>query len=146
MDIDTSRSIVAALLALFCAAAPAQQYPTKPIRFLVGPGPDAMARILAQKFTDAWGQQVVVDQRPGAGGTIAAEIVAKSPPDGHTLLLATGSFTIHMTLYTKLTYDLVRDFAPVTLVGTIPFILAVHPSVPVKSVGELIALAKARPG
>lgn len=133
------------LLALAGHAAIAQNYPLKPIRFVVGPGPDALARTVGQKLTDAWGQQIVIDQRPGAGGSIAADIVAKARGDGYTLLLATGSHTINAALQ-KQSYDLVRDFRAVSLVGSVPFILVVHPSLPVHSVKELIDLARAKPG
>ena len=135
----------AALCAVASQSSPAQQYPVKPIRILVGPGPDALARVYGQKFTEAWGQQVVIDQRPGAGGTIAAEMVAKAPPDGYTLLLATGSYTINASLQRQ-SYDLVRDFSAISLLGTVPFILVVNPAVPAKSVAELIQLAKSKPG
>ena len=120
-------------------------YPTKPIRFIVGPGPDSLARLFGQKMTEAWGQPVIVDQRGGGGGTISAEAVAKAPPDGYWLLLTTGTHTINPSVY-KTNYDLVRDFTPVTLLGSTPFVLAVHPSVPAKSVAELIKLAKEKPG
>ena len=123
----------------------AQSYPTKPIRFIVGPGPDALARVIGQQITLAWGQPVIIDQRGGGGGTISAEAVAKAAPDGYTLLLATGTHTINPSMY-KVSYDMVRDFAPVTLLASTPFILAVHPSVPANSVGELIKLAKSKPG
>src|SRR5712692_857148 len=123
----------------------AQDYPAKPIRFIVGPGPDALARVIGQQITQAWGQPVIIDQRGGGGGTISAEAVAKAAPDGYTLLLATGTHTINPSLY-KLSYDMVRDFAPVTLLASTPFILAVHPSVPANSVGELIALTRSKPG
>ena len=132
-------------LAVMAAAGSAQEYPLKPIRFVVGPGPDALARAVSQKLTDAWGQQIVIDQRPGAGGSIAAEIVAKARNDGYTLLLATGSHTINASLQ-KQSYDLVRDFRPVSLVGSVPFILVVHPSLPVHTVKDLIDLARAKPG
>src|SRR6195256_2016767 len=123
----------------------AQSYPAKPIRFIVGPGPDALARVIGQQITLAWGQPVIVDQRGGGGGTISAEAVAKAPPDGYTLLLATGTHTINPSLY-KTSYDMVKDFAPVTLLGSTPFILCVHPSVEAKTVAELIKLAKEKPG
>ncbi len=123
----------------------AQDYPAKPIRIIVGPGPDALARVIGQQITQAWGQPVIIDQRGGGGGTISAEAVAKAAPDGYTLLLATGTHTINPSLY-KVSYDMVRDFAPVTLLASTPFILAVHPSVPANSVGELIQLAKSKPG
>jgi tripartite-type tricarboxylate transporter receptor subunit TctC len=125
--------------------AAAQQYPTKPVRFIVGPGPDALARVIGQKLTESWGQQILVDQRGGGGGSISAEIVARAQPDGYTVLLATGTHLILPSLY-KVPYDMQKDFAPVTLVASTPFILAVHPSVPAKSVAELIQLAKAKPG
>ena len=137
-----------ALLAQACAhAQPATDaaYPSKPIRFIVGPGPDSLARLFGQKLTEAWGQPVIVEQRGGGGGTISAEAVAKAAADGYTLLLATGTHTINPSLY-KTSYDMVNDFTPVTLLGATPFVLTVHPSVPAASVGELIRLAKAKPG
>lgn len=128
-----------------------QAYPTKPIRMIVpfppGGTTDVVARLVAQKLTEAWGQQVVVDNRPGAGGIIGTEIVAKATPDGYTALL--GSITTHAVnpaLYKKLNFDPVKDFTPVSLVVSSPQLLAVHPSVAAKSVKELIALAKAKPG
>lgn len=139
------RTSTALLLVLISNVLIAQEYPIKPIRFVVGPGPDALARAVSQKLTDAWGQQIVIDQRPGAGGSIAADIVAKARGDGYTLLLATGSHTINAALQ-KQSYDLVRDFRAVSLVGSVPFILVVHPSMPVHSVKELIDLARAKPG
>ena len=138
-------SVLALAAALLAADVSAQDYPSKPIRFIVGPGPDSLASVFGQKMTEAWGQPVIVEQRGGGGGTISAEAVAKAPPDGYTLLLATGTHTINPSVY-KTSYDIVRDFAPVTLIGSTPFVLAVHPSVPVHSVAELIALAKAKPG
>jgi len=131
---------------MLAGAASAQEYPVKPIRFIVGPGPDVLARIVGQKLTDAWGQQVLVDQRPGAGGIIAADSVAKAPADGYTLLLSTGTYTTIPSLYAKVPYDFERDFAPVTLLAQLPFLLVAHPSVPAKNVQELIRLARARPG
>jgi tripartite-type tricarboxylate transporter receptor subunit TctC len=132
-------------LSFFFGFAHAQtDYPTKPIHFIVGPGPDSLARLFGQKMSEAWGQPVIVDQRGGGGGTISAEAVAKGTPDGYWLLLTTGTHAINASVY-KTSYDL-RDFAPVTLLGATPFVLAVHPSVPVKSVAELIKLAKAQPG
>ncbi len=142
---STISRVIAAAFALCSGAVFAQTYPAKPIRWVTGGGPDAMARILGQKFTDAWGQQVLVEERGGGGGLLSAEAVAKSPPDGYTLLLATGTHTINPNFF-KLPYDMVRDFAPVTLIATIPFVLTVHPSLPVKTVGDLVKLAKARPG
>ena len=142
---------VAALL-LFAPWAPlsAQQYPMKPIRLVIGfsaGGPtDVTARLIGQKLTEKWGQPVVVEPRPGAGGNIAADFVAKSTPDGYTLLLPAFAHAVNPALYAKLPFDTVKDFAPVTLFATAANILAVHPSVPVRSVKEFIALAKARPG
>ena len=139
----TAHVILAGLV--FAGNAVPQTYPAKPVRFIVGPGPDALARVIGQKLSAAWGQRVIIDQRGGGGGTISAEAVAKAAPDGYTLLLATGTHTINPSMY-KVSYDMVRDFAPVTLLASTPFILAVHPSVPANSVGELIVLAKTSPG
>jgi len=129
----------------------AQVAPTRSVRFVVpfapGGGVDFTARILAQKLSDSWSQQVVVDNRPGAGGIIGTELVAKSPADGYTLLMGSiGSVSINPGLYRKLPYDPLRDFAPVTQIGFVPNIVVVHPSLPVKSIRELIALARAKPG
>jgi tripartite-type tricarboxylate transporter receptor subunit TctC len=125
-------------------------FPSKPMRIVVGyaaGGPnDIVARALAQKLTEALGQQVVVDNRPGADGIIGTDLVAKSPPDGHTLALVSPSHTINPAVQTKLPYDPIRDFSPVTLAAAGPTLLLVHPSLPVKSVKELVAFAKARPG
>src|SRR5258705_13506130 len=143
------RSIEAAIVFGACAAAffpiCAQDFPGKPIRVIVGPGPDIVARIMGQKFTEAWGQQIVIDPRPAAGGAIAAEAVAKAPPDGYTLLLSSASYPINAALQIGTT-DVIKDFAAVALCASAPLILMVHPSLPVKSMAELIALAKKRPG
>lgn len=130
---------------LLASAVHAQEFPTKPIRIIVGPGPDIVARMFGQKFTEAWGHQTIVEQRPGGGGVIAMDMVAKSPADGYTLLLSSASYTINAVLQPG-PIDLVRDFASIALCATSPFIMSVHPSVPAKSVRELIALAKAKPG
>ena len=126
----------------------AANYPAKPIRIVIalaaGGGVDTSGRLLGQKFTDAWGQQVVADNRAGAGGTIATELVARAAPDGYTLLMQSMSHAITPALY-KLNYDTIRDFAPISLFVQSPSVLAVHPSLPVKSVQELIAFTKARP-
>ena len=127
------------------------QYPAKPVRMIVtaaaGSGPDITARIVGQKLTAALGQSVVIENRPGAGGSIAAELAAKAVPDGYTLVMASaGSHAVSPALYPKLAWDPVRDFVPITIVAVAPNILIVHPSLPVKSVRELIALARARPG
>jgi tripartite-type tricarboxylate transporter receptor subunit TctC len=137
--------------ALACAGASAQSYPSRPIRLVVPYPPggplDIMARAIGQKLTEAWNQPVVVDNRAGAGGNIGAELVAKSPADGYTLLMgAVATHAINPTLYGKLPYDPVRDFAPVALVAQVPNILVVNPSVPARSVKELIELARAKPG
>lgn len=138
------------MLMLLPAAAHAQPYPHKPIRIIAlsspGSGPDIVGRLIGQKLTEAWGQQVVVDTRPGASGIIGAEIGSKAAPDGYTLTIETSQAVIVSVMYAKLPYDLARDFVPITLMATTPFILAVHPAVAATSVQELIALAKARPG
>jgi len=141
-----------AALALYSAAAPAQSgFPGKPVRFVVGFTPggpsDILARALGQKLADAWRSPVLVENRPGAGGNIAAEAVAKSAPDGTTWLLGNNSIlATNQSLYRSLGYDPVKDFAPVALVAIQPNILVVNPEVPARSVQELIALAKSRPG
>lgn len=145
---------VALLLAgglLFAAtAALAQNWPVKPVRMIVpfatGGGTDIQARLFSAKLQPLLGQQVIVDNRTGAGGNIGAELVAKSPPDGYTVLFQSASLAVNASLYRKLNYNALRDFAPVMLVSSTPLILVVHPSVPAKNVKELIALAKARPG
>lgn len=145
-------AVLPALLAIGTAAAQNPvQYPAKAIRMIVpsapGSGPDIMARTIAQKLTEAWGQTVVVEARPGAGGIIGSEAVAKAPPDGYTLIMGNaGSHSVNPSLYSKLPYDPLKDFAPVALVSSAPNILIVHPSLPVKSAKDLITLAKARPG
>jgi len=146
-----SRFITAAVLALCAAPLSAQSYPTKTVRLVVpfspGGSTDVTARILAQKLTDAWRQQVIVDNRAGAGGNIGADSVARAAPDGYTLLLATtGVMAINHKLYKSLPYDSLKDLAPVTQIGGLPLILIVHPSLPAKSVKDLVAMAKAKPG
>jgi tripartite-type tricarboxylate transporter receptor subunit TctC len=140
-----------AALLLAPAFAVAQQYPSKPIRIIVpfpaGGIADLFGRVIGQKFTEAWGQPAVVDNRPGAGGNIGADIVAKSAPDGYTLVTGSiGTHAVNVSLFSKLPYDPIRDFAPVSLIMEAEGLLVVHPSLPVKSVKELIALARARPG
>ena len=149
----TCSIIAAALLgaAVTCAPASAQDYPTKPITLVVpfpaGGGNDALARLVAEKMSRALGQQVVVENRGGAGGTIATRAVAKTMPDGYTILLTyTGTLAINPSLYPNAGYDPRRDFAPIGLIGSLPSVLVVHPSLPVHSVVELIAYAKANPG
>ena len=142
----------AALIVMALApAAASQDYPAKPVRFVVGftagGATDVAARIVAQRLTESLGRTFVVDNRPGASGMIGAELVAKSPPDGYTLLVAPQtSQAVAPSLYPKIPYDPVRDFAPITVIASSPLLLAVHPSVPVKTMKELIALAKAQPG
>ena len=142
--------LVTAACALWPARIVAQPYPTKPIRVLVGfaagGSTDLVARISAAKLNAALGQSVIVENRPGAGGNIAAEMVAKSPPDGHLLLVAPSAFAVNPSLYKRTPYDAIKDFAPLTTVSTYMLFLVCHPSLPVRSVKELIALAKARPG
>ena len=146
--------VAAVLLLIFGGTAPialAQGYPTKSIRMLVGfppgGGTDIIGRIVAQKLADALGQQVIVDNRGGASGQLAAELVAKAPPDGYTIMMAhIAAISILPSLISKLPYDAQKDFAPVSLSAIGPNLLVVHPSVPARSVKELIALAKARPG
>ena len=132
-------------LAVFSEAR-AQTYPVRPVRLVVGTGQDVIPRIVAERLSAMWVQQVIVDPRPGGGGVNAAEIVAKAAPDGHTWLLSTAVYTIHAGLYAKPPFHIVQDFAPVTLIGTATFLLAVNPSVPAKSVTDLIRLAREKPG
>ena len=142
---------IAAILLAAAVPAAAQEYPTKPVRLVVpftpGGTTDILGRLVAQKLSEAFGRQVLVDNRPGAGGTIGSDIVAKSPPDGYTLIMGhIGTFGVNPTLYPKLPYDAVKDFQPITLFAMIPNLMSVNPSLPVKSVKELIALARAKPG
>ena len=141
----------AASFLLAAAAAHAQSYPNKPARLLVGFAPgggvDVTARIVAAKLTELWGQQLVVDNRAGAGGTIATDIAAKAAPDGYSLLFCgIWSHGVAPSLYKQLPYDHYRDFAPVSMIGTTPNVLVVNPNVPVKSVSEFIAYTKANNG
>lgn len=132
-------------------ADPAASFPSKHMRLVIpftpGGGTDIVGRMIAQKMSEAWGQQVVVDNKAGANGTIGAEMVAKSPADGYTLCLFTASHSVNVSLQgIKQPYDLFRDFAPITLIAVQPYVLLVNPRVPAKSVAELVALAKAKPG
>ena len=146
---------VGAALALAAAAAlaqrePVQNYPSKPIRLIVpfapGGGTDITARTIGQKLAEAWGQPVVIDNRSGAAGNIGMELAAKSPPDGYTLTLVSATHSVNPSLKSNLPYDLVRDLTPVTRATSQPYILVVHPAVPARSVAELLALARAKPG
>ena len=144
-------TLAALALTGFCFGALAQDWPAKPIRFIApnlpGGPTDILARLIGQKLAEALGQPVVVENRAGAGGNIGTEIAAKSPPDGYTLVTGNNAtFGANVSLYKRLGFDPVRDFAPVVLVATQPNILVVHPSLPVNSVKELVAFAKARPG
>jgi tripartite-type tricarboxylate transporter receptor subunit TctC len=150
---EVAGGLVAAMLAVGVAAAPAtaQTYPTKAVRLVVGFTPagttDILARLIGAKLSEMWKEQVIVDNRPGSGGNVGAELVAKAPPDGHTLLVTqVATHGIAKSLYPKLSFDPIADFAPVTQLVQIPNMLTVHPSVPAKTVAELIALAKAQPG
>jgi tripartite-type tricarboxylate transporter receptor subunit TctC len=144
------QTIAAAMLAATAGAAAAQAYPAKPVRvicgFPPGSGADITARVVGAKLYEVMGQQFFVDNRPGAGSNIAADLAAKSTPDGYTVFIGTVANTINATLYSKLPFDFVRDFVPVALATAAPNVLVVHPSVPAKTVKELVALAKSRPG
>jgi tripartite-type tricarboxylate transporter receptor subunit TctC len=128
----------------------AQNYPARPIRLIVpfppGGGTDITARAVAQKLGESWGQTVVVDNRPGANGTIGVDIAAKSAPDGYTLTMISSSHAVNTSLYTRQPYDLLKDLAPITQATSQPYALVINPSVPAKSVKELIAVANAKPG
>ena len=143
--------LVAALLATLAATALAQTYPSRPIRIIVpfapGGNVDITARLVAPALTEALGQPVVVENKPGAGGTIGADMVAKSPPDGYTLLMGSNStFSVAPSLYPKNPYSPLRDFAPVIMIASAPFVLVTNPGIPAKDARELVALAKASPG
>lgn len=146
------RSIAFAATLVLAAAMPvmAQEYPVKPVRLIVGfpagGGSDLVARVFAQKLTGALGQTVVVENRPGASANIAGELAAKSAPDGYTLLFGNSSLSISPAVFKKLNYDPVRDLTPISMASSYPFVLAVHPSLPVRSVKALVALAKSKPG
>jgi tripartite-type tricarboxylate transporter receptor subunit TctC len=144
-------TLALATLAAGTSGALAADYPSRPVRLVVpfsaGGTSDFLARTIAEKLGGALGQPVIIDNKPGAGGNIGSDIVAKADPDGYTLLLGTvGTHAINSSLYKKMPYDAGKDFAPVTLVAAVPNMLVVHPSLPVKSVQELIALGKAKPG
>lgn len=145
------RVALSSSLLVFTLHAFGQSYPIKPIRLVLvypaGGGIDILARPLAQALSDSLGQSVIVDHRGGADGAIAMELVAKARPDGYTIIMAvTAQLAIHPALHPKLAYDPIRDFAPITLLGSAPYVLVVYPSLPVKSLQELIALARSKPG
>jgi tripartite-type tricarboxylate transporter receptor subunit TctC len=144
------RLFAPALLAGCVAIAAAQDYPRKAVRviapFAPGGATDLLARLVTQKLSDRWGQSVLVDNRTGAGGHIGAELAARAAPDGYTLLVAGAPHAIGMSLYRKLSYDLAKDLAPISNLATYPSAIVVHPSLPVRTVKDLIAIAKAQPG
>ena len=144
-----SHYVLAAAM-VFASAAFGQEYPVRNIRLIVpfspGGSTDALARVVAQKLTEQWGQSVIVEHRVGGGGHIGAELVVKAPPDGYTLLMGGVPHAISMSLYKKLAYDMARDLTAIANVAQFPSLIVVHPSLPVKNVKELLALAKSRPG
>jgi tripartite-type tricarboxylate transporter receptor subunit TctC len=146
----TKPAAIILLLAASFGCACAQTYPTRPVRLIVpfapGGSNDTVARLVAHKLAERWGQQVVVDNRPGAGGNIGSEIVAKAAADGHTLLMGSSQLAVNASLYSNLPFDAVRDLAPVSMVASTIYVLALNPALPARSVKELIALAKSRPG
>lgn len=143
---------IASLMAVPIAGAQSstQSFPNKPIRFVVpfppGGGNDILARALAPKMSEILGQQVVIDNRAGAGGNIGADFVAKSPPDGYTIVIASNQVTMNPWIYSKLPFDIAKDFSPVAQIASVPMLLAINPEVPAKNLQEFIALAKAKPG
>jgi tripartite-type tricarboxylate transporter receptor subunit TctC len=148
--VSSKRFFALAAAMLFCVAAAQAQYPGKPVRIVVpssaGGGTDIITRIVAPKLSERLGQQVVIDNRPGAGTMIGGDIVAKAPPDGYTLLMCVSTLATNPVIYRKVPYNALTDFAPITLVLSAPNILVVHPSLPVKTVKELVWFAQARPG
>ncbi len=148
---DRGKLPIIVLAALTMTVADAAEYPTKPIRMIVpfpaGGTSDILTRLIGAKLSEAWGQQIIADNRTGANGNIGVEIVVRSPPDGYTMVLMDiGNLSISPSMYLKLPFDIIRDLAPVTTVTYSPYLLTLHPSVPAKNVAELIALAKASPG
>ncbi len=144
------RTLAALALSAVALAATAQPYPNKPIKILIGfppgSGGETQVRLVGQKLTEAWGQPIIVDARPGASGNIAAEMLVKSPADGYTLLYFPAALAINPSLFPKVPYDLAKDFSPVALLGLFPLVLVENPGVPAKTVAELVALAKSKPG
>lgn len=147
---NVAKGALTALAAGFALSASAQNWPARPVRIVVpfvpGGGTDIQGRLLGKKFFESMGQSFVVENRGGAGGLIGAELVAKSPPDGYNILVTTASLAVNVSLYKKLAFDPVRDLAPVSWIASSPMVLVVHPSVPAKSVKELVALAKQHKG
>ncbi len=144
------KPLIGATLAFACMQAAAQAWPTRAVRFVVpsaaGGGTDIVTRVLAQKLADTLGQPFVVENRAGAGQMIGTELVARAPADGYAILMASSTLAINPVMYRKISYDAVRDFAPVTQVASLPNVLVAHPSLPAKTVAELVALAKQKPG
>jgi tripartite-type tricarboxylate transporter receptor subunit TctC len=144
------KKILLVVAALAFAPAFAQQFPSKPVRivspFAPGGGNDVISRAIAAKLTETLKQQVIVENRAGANGIVGTEVAARAAPDGHTIVLIPSGHTVNASLYKKLPYDSIRDFTPITLVGSSPLLLVVHPTLPAKSVKELVAFARARPG
>jgi tripartite-type tricarboxylate transporter receptor subunit TctC len=142
------RSVLAAALALVTPLAAGQEYPARPIRIIVpfvpGGATDILGRLLSQRFYQAWGQVATVENRAGAGGTIGADVVAKSPADGYTLLMTSASLAVNVTLYPKLAYDARKDLVPIVHVASSPIVLCVHPSVPARTLKDLVAISKTR--
>ena len=141
-------SAVATLLSVAALTTPAaaQEFPTRPIRLIVGPGPDTTARAVGARLSAVWGQQVVVEQLPGAGGVIAAQTVAKAAPDGYTLLLSTGSYSIMQAIRPDMKLSLLKDFEPVAQIASLSFVLLANPTLPANTLPELIKLARDKPG
>src|SRR5688572_23108381 len=143
------RAIVVLAAMLACGGAGAQEYPSKTVRMIVpftpGGGTDLIARITAAKLGQVFGQQFVVDNRPGAGTVVGSEMAARAPADGYTIIMQVNSLAANHTLYPKLSYDTLRDFVPVVLIGDTPNVLVIHPSMPVQTVREFVALARKRP-
>jgi len=152
MVLRTAGIVISAALASLVAgqSVMAQNYPSRPIRIIAlsspGSGPDIVGRLIGSRLTEAWGQQAIVDPRPAATGIVGAEIASKAAPDGHTMVIVTSQAVIVSVMYEKLPFNLIRDFAPITMVASTPFILAVHPAVPAASIQELVALARSKPG
>ena len=143
-------AIILALGMLLMPAAGAQSFPSKPIQIIVPVGPgginDIISRLIGQKLSESWGQPALIVNRPGAGGIIGTELAAKAAPDGHTMVMVYSSHPVNPSLYSKLPYDSIRDFEPVTMVNTVNLVLVVNQAVPAQSLSELIALARAEPG
>src|ERR1700704_4955783 len=142
--------VVLGLVSIDVGAQPLDAYPSKPLRFILpfppGGGTDILGRLIAERMTARLGQPVVTENRGGAGGNVGAEAAARSAPDGYTIVLVAPSLAISTSLYSKLSYDPVKDFAPISLVATVPNVMVTHPSVPAVTLAEFIRLAKAKPG